>query len=182
MPGLPDRNAKDPHAGRIWPTERKTKIPPAAKSVQVTEREVMYLKLTVKQKKFADEYIISGNASDAARKAGYSVKTAGVIGDENLRKPKIKTYIDERLKALEEAAIVQQNEVLRYLSSIMRGQETEQVLIGEGMGSQRIASIDVSAKDRIKAAELLGKRYAMWTDKVETTDPISITIKRKDAD
>lgn len=57
MPGLPDRHAADSDAGRIWPTERKTKIPPAAKSVQVKEREVMYLKLTVKQKKFADEYI-----------------------------------------------------------------------------------------------------------------------------
>ena len=57
MPGLPDCDAKDPHVGRIWTTERKTKIPPAAKSVQVKEREVMYLKLTVKQKKFADEYI-----------------------------------------------------------------------------------------------------------------------------
>lgn len=58
----------------------------------------------------------------------------------------------------------------------MRGEEKEQTLVGEGLGSQVIEDIDVSAKDRIKAAELLGKRYAMWTDKQEVSGDLSVTF------
>lgn len=124
-------------------------------------------KLTVKQQKFADEYIISGNATQAAIKAGYSDKTARAIGNENLTKPNIKSYIDERMQELEDQAIAKQDEVLKYLTSIMRGEQQEQTLRGMGEGYQEIDNIDVSAKDRIKAAELIGKRYGIWTDKLE---------------
>lgn len=132
--------------------------------------------LTLKQQRFADEYIISGNATQAATLAGYSKKTARSIGQENLTKPDIKKYIDERLEELESSKIAKQDEVLRYLTSIMRGLETEQTLRGMGEGMQTIDDIEVSAKDRIKAAELLGKRYAMWTDKQEVTGDIAITF------
>lgn len=132
--------------------------------------------LTIKQKRFADEYIISGNATQAATLAGYSKKTARSIGQENLTKPDIKKYIDERLDELESSKIAKQDEVLRYLTSIMRGFETEQTLRGTGEGMQTIDDIEVSAKDRIKAAELIGKRYAMWTDKQEVTGDIAITF------
>ena len=132
--------------------------------------------LTLKQHRFADEYIISGNASQAAIGAGYSKKTARSIGQENLTKPDIKKYIDERLEELESSKIAKQDEVLRYLTSIMRGFETEQTLRGTGEGMQTIDDIEVSAKDRIKAAELIGKRYAMWTDKQEVTGDIAITF------
>ena len=125
--------------------------------------------LTLKQQRFADEYIISGNATQAATLAGYSKKTARSIGQENLTKPDIKKYIDERLEELESSKIAKQDEVLRYLTSIMRGEQQEKTLVGEGMGEQRIADIDVSAKDRIKAAELIGKRYSMWTEKVDVS-------------
>lgn len=125
-------------------------------------------KLTIKQQRFADEYIISGNATQSAINAGYSIKTASVIGTENLIKPNIKKYIDERLEELEQKAIADQAEVLKYLTSIMRGEQTEQTLISDGSEQgQRITNIEVSAKDRIKAAELLGKRYGSWTDKQE---------------
>ena len=127
-------------------------------------------KLTLKQQRFADEYIISGNATEAAVKAGYSKKTARSIGQENLTKPDIKKYIDDRLAELEDEKIAKQDEVLRYLSSIMRGEEKEQTLISQGEFGQTITDIDVSAKDRIKAAELLGKRYGIWTDKIEQTN------------
>lgn len=123
--------------------------------------------LTLKQKKFADEYIISGNATIAAIKAGYSEKTAGQTGAENLKKPYIKSYIDERLAQLESEKIADQQEVLKYLSAVMRGEMTEQTLISIGESGQKITSIDIGAKDRIKAAELLGKRYRLWTDKSE---------------
>ena len=132
--------------------------------------------LTLKQQRYADEYIISGNATQAATLAGYSKKTARSIGQENLTKPDIKKYIDERLEELESSKIAKQDEVLQYLTSIMRGLETEQTLRGMGEGMQTIDDIEVSAKDRIKAAELLGKRYAMWTDKQEVTGDIAVTF------
>lgn len=122
------------------------------------------VKLTVKQKKFADEYIISGNATQSAIEAGYSKKYAATNTDKLLKNTSIKNYIDERLQELENKAIAKQDEVLRYLTSVMRGEETEQTLKGEGAGYQEIVNIEVSAKDRLKAAELLGKRYAAFID------------------
>ena len=126
--------------------------------------------LTIKQKRFADEYIISGNATESYKKAGYRVsgdRVAGVEGHKLLKNPKIKSYIDERLKQLDSEKIADQQEVLSYLTSVMRGETQEQTLISIGELGQTITDIDVGAKDRIKAAELLGKRYRLWTDKVE---------------
>lgn len=125
------------------------------------------MKLTEKQKRFADEYIISGNATQAAIKAGYSKKTAAVIGTENLIKPNIKNYIDKRLEELKSERTADAQEVLEYLTSVMRGNETEEVLIGVGEGMQSTIQKEVGAKDRLKAAELLGKRFALFTDKTE---------------
>ncbi|HEL0212351.1 TPA: terminase small subunit [Streptococcus equi subsp. zooepidemicus] len=133
-------------------------------------------KLTLKQKRFADEYIISANATAAAIKAGYSKKTARSIGQENLTKPDIKAYIDERLEKLESEKIATQEEVLQYLTSIMRGDQQEKTLISIGELGQEIVDIDVGAKDRIKAAELLGKRYRLFTDKVEMDVSSDVTI------
>ena len=136
-------------------------------------------KLTLKQQKFADEYIISGNATDAAIKAGYSKKTANRIGPENLSKLVIKKYIEERLAELNSQKIADQEEILQYLTAVMRGETTEQTLRSVGDFGQMIDYIDVGAKDRIKAAELLGKRYSMWTDKqtTEQRELISEQIK-----
>lgn len=133
-------------------------------------------KLTIKQKKFADEYIISGNATEAAKIAGYSEKTAAVIGAENLIKPNIKSYIEARLAELEDKAIAKQDEVLKYLTSIIRGEQTEQVLMLDGDGAQKITNIEVSAKDRIRAAELLGKRYGSWTEKIDITADMEVNF------
>lgn len=88
----------------------------------------------------------------------------------------IKAYIDERLKLLESEKIATQQEVLQYLTSIMRGEEQEKTLISIGDLGQEIVDIDVSAKDRIKAAELLGKRFRMWTEKVETDTTQTVVI------
>lgn len=134
-------------------------------------------KLTIKQKKFADEYIISGNATEAAVKAGYSKKTASVIGAENLIKPNIKSYLDERLEELEDKAIAKQDEILKYLTSVVRGEQTEQILARTDLGAEKLTNIQVSAKDRIKAAELLGKRYGSWTDKVDLTSNLTILFE-----
>lgn len=127
-------------------------------------------KMTEKQRRFADEYIRLGEVTKAAINAGYSTKTAYSIGEENLRKPIIKSYIKKRLDELKKKAIADQDEVLQYLTSVMRGEQTEQVLRGIGMGEQTIDNMEVDSNKRIKAAELLGKRYAIWTDKHQVED------------
>jgi phage terminase small subunit len=131
----------------------------------IQRRKVNEVRLTEKQKRFADYYIESGNGAESAIRAGYSEKTAKEIASENLTKPNIKKYIDEQLSIKDSERIASQDEVLSYLTLIMRGEETEQVLIGVGKGAQSITDMEVSAKDRIKAAELLGKRYGLWVDK-----------------
>lgn len=93
-----------------------------------------------------------------------------------MTKPDIKAYIDERLEKLESEKIATQEEVLQYLTSIMRGEQQEKTLISIGEFGQKIVDIDVGAKDRIKAAELLGKRYRLFTDKVEMDVSSDVTI------
>lgn len=134
-------------------------------------------KLTLKQKRFADEYIITGNATESAVKAGYSKKYANTNASKLLQNTTIKKYIDERLEILDSEKIADQKEVLQYLSAVMRGEHKEKTLISIGEFGQEIVDIDVGAKDRIKAAELLGKRYKLFTDKVEMDVSSDITIK-----
>lgn len=110
-------------------------------------------KLSPKQKAFADYYIETGNATEAARRAGY--KKPNVQGSQNLEKLSIKSYIEERIKATDEARIAKGDEVLEYLTKVMRGEEKDQF------------GLDATISDRTKAAELLGKRYRLFTDKVE---------------
>lgn len=136
-----------------------------------------------RQRRFADEYIISGNATDAAIKAGYSSKYANTNASKLLQNTTIKSYIDERLAQLASEKIATQEEVLTYLTSVMRGETQEQTLISIGELGQTITDIDVGAKDRIKAAELLGKRHRLWTDKQEITQrTIEIKVGDWDAD
>lgn len=125
------------------------------------------MKLTIKQQRFADEYIISGNIYQSLIYAGYSKNYAKSDGCKILDNPSVKAYIDERLKELEDKAIAKQEEVLQYLTSVMRGEHEEEVLYGVGEGVQSTRHVEVGAKERIKAAELLGKRYGTWTEKQE---------------
>ena len=125
-------------------------------------------KLTPKQKAFADYYIETGNATESAKKAGYSKKTAAVIGTENLIKPNIKQYIDIRMKEIESKRIASGEEVLQYLTKVMRGEERDQF------------DLDASLQDRTKAAELLGKRYRLFTDKVDITGAVPVMFVGED--
>jgi len=136
-------------------------------------------KLTLKQQHFADEYIISGNATQSAIEAGYSKNYANTNASKLLQNTTIKRYIDEQLEILKNERVADQQEVLEYLTSVVRGEQTEQTLRGVGEGAQEIDNIDVSAKDRIKAAELLGKRYGIWTDKTELAGEIDTEISIK---
>ena len=78
-------------------------------------------KLTPKQKAFADNYIISGNATDAAKKAGYKEKAAYAIGSENLRKPKIMEYIQNRTAPAEQKRIATGDDVMQFLTRVLIG-------------------------------------------------------------
>lgn len=136
--------------------------------------------MTPRQRKFCDEYLISGNATDAAIKAGYSPKTAKQTGSENLAKPDLRAYIDEQLAKIHSAKIADAEEVMKYLTSVMRGEHTEQVLKLVGEGVQTVTDIDVSAKERLKAAELIGKRYGLFTDKVGLEGAVPVIIMGDD--
>ncbi|MFL2116287.1 terminase small subunit [Marinilactibacillus psychrotolerans] len=131
-------------------------------------------KLTIKQQRFADEYIISGNKYQSAITAGYSKNYAKAQSSKLLENVGIKSYIDERLEQIKSEKVADQQEILEYLTSVVRGEQTEQTLIGEGMGEQKITDIELSGTQRIKAAELLGKRYAMWTDKQDISGSLGM--------
>ena len=113
--------------------------------------------LTPKQKAFADYYIECGNASEAARRAGYSPKTAEKIGSENLQKPEISAYIQERMAQQDASRVASADEVLCFYSSVMRGQEKDAF------------GLDPSLADRLKAADSLMKRYAIGAEKQKGT-------------
>ena len=113
------------------------------------------MKLTPKQQAFAEYYLQCGNASEAARLAGYSKRTAGSIGDENLQKPAIRQYIQEHMEVASGERIATADEVMEYFTRVMRGEEKDAF------------GLDVSISDRNKAAEALGKRYGLFTDKID---------------
>ena len=153
-------------------------------------------KLTAKQQRFCDEYLIDLNATQAAIRAGYSKKTARQIGTENLSKLAVRAYIDERMKEKEAALVADQDEVMRYLTSVMRRELSEHIVVTvaekktfyapDEKGTMRkqtiekeipqIVEIPSQLRDANKAAELLGKAYGIYTEKVETEVDMDLNI------
>ena len=132
-----------------------------------------------KHKVFADEYLIYLNQTRAYKVAYPRVTkdtTAATNGGRLLRNAEVKTYIDEQLEKMRSERVADAQEVLEYLTSVMRGEEKEETLIGRGEGEQGITDIEVSAKDRIKAAELIGKRHSLFTEKVELEGDVSLEV------
>ena len=146
----------------------------------LSESGVKPVTLREKQKRFCDEYLIDLNATQAAIRAGYSGKNARNIASENLAKPNIKKYIEDRMAQKATKLIADQDEVLKYLTGVMRNEESEEVVIVEGTGDgcseARVIKKDASIKDRVKAAELLGKRYSLFTDKVDLNADMDLKI------
>lgn len=160
----------------------------------VQEREVSLV--TEKQKRFCDEYLTDLNATQAAVRAGYSKKTAYSIGEENLRKPEIKEYIEKRMAEKESQLIANQDEVMRYLTAVMRREKMESVVVTlntektsyvpDENGTMRkqtvkqeipqIIEIPAQLRDANKAAELLGKAYGIYTDKVDVDADMDLNI------
>ncbi len=137
-------------------------------------------KLTVKQQAFADFYIELGNATEAYLKAYPNVKkeaTARAAGSRMLTNVNVKSYIDERMEELKSEKVADQQEILELLTAIARGETTSATLRGIGEGAQTIdEDMPPTTAERIKAAELLGKRYRMWIDKVETDGKTKVVI------
>lgn len=133
-------------------------------------------KLTAKQQRFCDEYLIDLNATQAAIRAGYSKKTAYAIGEENLKKPDLRRYIDKRMEEKETELIADQDEVLRYLTAVMRGKSNASVLARDSEGADQVIQKPPDEKERLKAAELLGKRYGLYTDRIEQEVDMELSI------
>lgn len=147
---------------------------------------VMENGMTEKQKIFADEYIIDLNATRAYKAAYPSVKkdnVASAAASRMLGNVKVKAYIDEQLEKLKSERVADQQEVLEFLTSVMRGEVTEPLLILDGEGTQRMAMAKPSVSTRKSAAVDLGKRYGLFVDKQEITQrTIEIKVGEWDAD
>nr|DAH78121.1 MAG TPA: Terminase small subunit [Caudoviricetes sp.] len=120
------------------------------------------MNLTPKQKAFADEFLKCGNATEAAKRAGYSEQSARQMGTENLSKPSISSYIQERQKQIDDERIADIAEIQRFYSSVLRGEVKDQF------------GLDASLETRIAAGRELMKRF----EKAETNknDSRGITI------
>lgn len=142
--------------------------------------------MTNKQQIFADEWLKDLNGTRAYKVAYPNVKkdrVAATNASRLLTNANVKAYVDEQLEIMHNKRTATAQEVLEYLTAVMRGEHTEQTLIGLGEGAQGKTSIEVGAKDRLKAAELLGKRHALFTDKVDlNTGDIVIKVGEWDDD
>lgn len=140
--------------------------------------------MTNKQKRFADEYLVDNNGTQAAIRAGYSKKTANEQAVRLLANVSIRTYIDEQLEQIHNQNIADAKEVMEYLTSVMRGESESVVTVVEGTGDgcseARNITKSPDEKDRLKAAELLGKRYGMFTDKMNIDGAIPVVIGGED--
>ena len=137
-------------------------------------------KLTRKQQRFADEYLVDANATQAAIRAGYSEKTAYSQGQRLLKNVEVKKYIEEQLERIHNEKIADAQEVMIYLTSVLRGESLSEIVVVEGTGdgcsdARRMMKLP-DERERLKAAELIGKRYGMFTDKVNVEGAVPVVI------
>ena len=141
--------------------------------------------MTEKQKKFADEYIIDCNATQAAIRSGYSEKTAYSAGQRLLKNVEVKAYIDEQLDKISSEKIADAKEVMEYLTSVLRGESQSEIIVVEGCGDgyseARRMDKAPDEKEKLKAAELLGKRYGLFKDNLTVElEPVVIVNDLKE--
>ena len=140
-------------------------------------------RLTVKQQLFCDEYLIDCNGTEAAIRAGYSEHTAAVIASENLNKPKIRAYIDQRMAEKMSKLIAKQDEVLEYLTRVLRGESTSEEIVVEGSGKgfsdARTMEKGPSELDRLKAADQLAKCYGLYNREKIDIEKQKLALERE---
>lgn len=136
--------------------------------------------LSKKQKKFADEYLIDCNATQAAIRAGYSPNGLNKRVTRMMANDGIKAYIEEQLEKIHNERIADAAEVMMYLTSVLRGESTSEIVVveGEGDGCSSARRMDKAPDERekLKAAELLGKRFGLFKDNVNITGAVPVVI------
>ena len=136
--------------------------------------------MTKKQQRFADEYIIDLNATQAAIRAGYSRSSAKQAGQRILTYDDVRKYIQGQLDKLHSSKVADAQEVMEHLTSVMRGETTEEVVAiegcGEGVSEAKILNKGVGERDKLKAAELLGKRFGLFKERVDLDMTATVTI------
>lgn len=133
-------------------------------------------KMTAKQQRFCDEYLVDLNATQAAIRAGYTPKYANTNVTKLLQNTTIQDFIKKRMAEKESELIADQDEVLKYLTAVMRGNSKASVLARDEMGADRVIDKPPDEKERLRAAELLGKRYGLYTEKVEADVDMDLNI------
>lgn len=130
--------------------------------------------MTARQQRFCDEYLIDLNATQAAIRAGYAKKYANTNASKLLQNTTIKEYIEKRMAEKEKELIADQDEVLRYLTAVLRGDEKDEKMVfsKDGVDTFKIKN----QENQMKAAELLGKRYGLYTEKIETDVDMELRI------
>lgn len=152
-----------------------TKKKPAAATKRKPPKEPDFL--TPRMKAYCEYFIELGNQSQAAIKAGYSEKAARQTSSKIMKYKIIQDYIAERMAEKDKSVIADQDEILSFLTSTMRGEVKEQIPLLDGDGYQKLRYLDATqTKDRIKAAEMLGKRHGMWLDKKEVSGNVGVTM------
>lgn len=137
-------------------------------------------RMTDRQRRFCDEYLIDLNATQAAIRAGYSEKYANTNVTKLLQNTTIQEFISKRMAEKEDDLIAKQDEVLRFLTSVMRGESVAEIVVVEGCGKGYSKARNMQKApdqgERLKAAELLGKRYGLYTDRVEQDVDMDLNI------
>ena len=141
--------------------------------------------MNARQKRFCDEYLIDCNATQAAIRAGYSSKTAKVTGAKMLTNANLKAYIDEQLEKISSEKVADAKEVMEYLTSVLRGESESEIVViegtGEGCSDARRMNKAPDEKERLKAAELLGRRYGLFKADVNLeVEPVVIVNDLKE--
>lgn len=138
------------------------------------------MKMTARQQRFCDEYLVDLNATQAAIRAGYTEKYANTNASKLLQITTIKDFIAKRMAEKEDDLIAQQDEVLRYLTAVMRGESISEIVVVEGTGKGFSKARNVTKApdegERLKAAELLGKRYGLYSEKVEIDGVVPVIV------
>ena len=140
----------------------------------------MVVALNDKQQRFCDEYLIDLNATQAAIRSGYSQKTAYSQGQRLLKHVEVSAYIEARMAEKDKELIADQDEVLKYLTNVLRGKSQSEIVVVENIGdftseARRIQKAP-DEKERLKAAELLGKRYNLFSDKMKVDVALPVVI------
>jgi len=136
--------------------------------------------VNAKQIKFCDEYLIDSNATQAAIRAGYSKQTAYSQGQRLLKHVEVKNRIAELMEQHQSERVASAQEVLEYLTSVVRGESRSEIVVVEGCGDGMSEAKNVEKapdeKDKLKAAELLGKRYGLYSDKVNVSGAVPVAF------